>query len=335
MRITVLGAGGWGTTLAILLHFNGHQVAVWEFSKSYARTLNKSRINKTYLPGIKVPEEIKITSSLEDACEGSHMIVLAVPTQFIRSVLKKMKKYNFNDATFVSVIKGIENSTLMTVSQIIKEEIPQANDNNIAVLSGPSHAEEVSRKVPTAVVVASKNKETAKGVQAAFMTSYFRVYYTTDIIGVELGGALKNIIAIGAGIVDGAGFGDNTKAAIMTRGVHEITKLGIALGAKLETFAGLSGMGDLIVTCGSKHSRNRYVGEQIGKGKKLKDVIKSMEMVAEGVETCRSTKALAAKTKVETPIINAVYSILFEEKDPHKATYDLMTRDMKPEYSLR
>ncbi|MAT59559.1 MAG: NAD(P)H-dependent glycerol-3-phosphate dehydrogenase [Melioribacteraceae bacterium] len=332
MKVSVLGAGGWGTTLAILLHNNGHNVTLWEYKRNYAKVLSKHRENKTYLPGVKIPKEIVITHSLEDACENQYMIVIAVPSQFIRSVLDKIKYIDYGDALFVSVSKGIENDTLLTVSQIIKDDLKDIDENKIGVLSGPSHAEEVVKKIPTAVVAASKNEETAKKIQIAFMTSYFRVYSSTDIIGVELGGALKNVIAIGAGIIDGAGFGDNTKAAIMTRGIAEISKMGISLGAKPETFAGLSGMGDLIVTCMSKHSRNRYVGEQIGKGKKLKDVLKSMEMVAEGVRTCKSVYELSTKYNIEAPIVEAVYNILYLEKDPFNITYDLMTREMKSEH---
>jgi glycerol-3-phosphate dehydrogenase (NAD(P)+) len=331
MRISVLGAGSWGTTLAILLHFNGHEVTIWEYDKRYAKTLSRSRENKLYLPGIKIPKEISITHSLAEACDNKHMIVLAVPSQFIRSVLREMKRYNFTDTTFVSVAKGIEKDTLLTVSHIIKDELKNISDSNIGVLSGPSHAEEVSRKIPTAVVAASKDSFTAKQIQSTFITSYFRVYSSTDIVGVEYGGALKNVIAIGAGIIDGAKFGDNTKAAIMTRGIAEISRLGIELGARPETFAGLSGVGDLIVTCMSKHSRNRYVGEQLGKGITLKNILKKMNMVAEGVETCRSVCQLSNKYKIETPIANAVYKVLFEERDPIKVTYELMTRDMKAE----
>lgn len=332
MKVSVLGAGSWGTTLAILLYNNGHEVNLWEYKKSYAKSVDKSRVNKVFLPGIKIPKEIKITHSLNDAVENRHMIVLAIPSQFIRSVVTKLGKFDFIDTTFVSVAKGIEKDTLMTVSQIIKDELPDLNDSNIGVLSGPSHAEEVSRKIPTAVVAASNIEKTAELIQAAFITSYFRVYSSTDLIGVELGGAFKNVIAIGAGIVDGAKFGDNTKAAIMTRGIAEISRLGVSFGASPITFSGLSGMGDLIVTCMSKHSRNRFVGEQIGAGKKLKDVLKSMQMVAEGVETTRSVHQLAAKHQVDVPIADAVYSILFENRDPSKITYDLMTRDMKPEH---
>lgn len=331
MHVSVLGAGSWGTALSIILSLNGHTVTLWEYKRAYARTLRRSRENKIYLPRIKIPKEIIITHSLEEAGTNQHMIVLAIPSQFLRSIIQKVKKYDLNDATLVSVAKGIENNTYLTVSQIIKDEIPDIPDNNIGVLSGPSHAEEVARKIPTAVVAASLEEQTAKEIQAAFMTSYFRVYSSTDLIGVELGGALKNVIAIGAGVIDGANFGDNTKAAIMTRGIAEISRLGIAMGAQPKTFSGLSGIGDLIVTCMSRHSRNRFVGEQIGKGKKLKSILKSMSMVAEGVATAKSSYELARKHDVETPIIDAVYSALYLDKDPTKVTYELMSREMKPE----
>lgn len=329
MKVSVLGAGGWGTTLAVLLHYNGHNVTLWEYKKSYAKELSKRRENKIYLPGIIIPDGIKITSDLEESTFDKNLIVLAVPSQFLRKVVEKIDYHSIKDTILVSVSKGIEKETLMTMSQMMKDVHHRLSKEQIGVLSGPSHAEEVSKRIPTAVVAASVEKETSKTIQAVFMNSYFRVYSSTDILGVELGGAFKNVIAIGAGIIDGAGFGDNTKAAIMTRGVAEISRLGLVMGARPETFAGLSGMGDLIVTCMSKHSRNRYVGEQIGKGKKLKEVLKSMEMVAEGVETTKSVNQLAAKFKVETPIANEVYQILFEDKDPIKATTDLMTRDMK------
>lgn len=330
MRISVLGAGSWGTALSIILHSNGHDVTLWEYKSGYFSALKRTRENKIFLPKIKIPKEIYITNSLKEGCEDQHMIILAIPSQFIRSVLIKVKKLNLNDPTIVSVAKGIERDTLFTVSQIIHDEL-EIETNRVGVLSGPSHAEEVARKIPTALVAASTDLETAKQIQAAFITSYLRVYYSTDLIGIELGGALKNVIAIGAGIVDGAKFGDNTKAAIMTRGIAEISRIGIRMGAKPETFSGLSGIGDLIVTCMSKHSRNRYVGEQIGSGKNLKSVLKSMKMVAEGVETCRSTYELARQYDVETPIVDAVYGALFENKDPVKITYELMSRDMKSE----
>ena len=331
MKISVLGAGGWGTTLAILLHYNGHKVSLWEYKRAYAKELNKKRENSNYLPGVKIPKEILISTDLEESTDDKNLIVLAVPSQFLRSVIKKIDRSDLNNAILVSVAKGIEKYSLMTVSQMLKDVHPFLNDSQLSVLSGPSHAEEVSQRIPTAVVAASVDEETSKTVQAAFMTSYFRVYSSTDIVGVELGGAFKNVIAIGAGIIDGAGFGDNTKAAIMTRGVAEISRLGLAMGAQPDTFAGLSGMGDLIVTCMSRHSRNRYVGEQIGKGKKLKAVLKSMEMIAEGVVTAKSAMQLAVKYEIETPITNEVYKILYEDKDPIKATTDLMTRDMKTE----
>lgn len=332
MKIAVLGAGSWGTTLAILLFNNGHDVTLWEFKKSYAKTMRKSRENKVYLPGVKIPDDIIIETSITDACKGAHMLILSTPTQFLRGVLKDLKGVDLSDTTLVSVAKGIEKGTLLTVSEIIKDVLPEITDEYIGVLSGPSHAEEVCNKIPTAVVSASQNENTAKSIQLAFNNAYFRVYSSTDIKGVELGGALKNVIAIGAGIIDGAGYGDNTKALIMTRGVAEISRLGIELGARPETFAGLSGMGDLIVTCMSQHSRNRFVGQEVGKGRTLTDVLKSMEMVAEGVESCRSVHQLAAKCHVDTPIVNAVHKILFDGKDPIKATFDLMTRELKAEH---
>ncbi|MCF6269100.1 MAG: NAD(P)H-dependent glycerol-3-phosphate dehydrogenase [Melioribacteraceae bacterium] len=330
MNVSILGAGSWGTALAIILANNGHQVTMWEYNKHYVKNLKKHYENKVFLPGVKLPREIEFTHSLKDVVNEQHMIVIAIPTQFIRSVLKQMKKFSFKNTTFVSVSKGIEKDTLLTVDHIIAEVL-EISEDAIGVLSGPSHAEEVSRKIPTAVVAASTNIGTAIEIQTAFANSYFRVYSSTDIIGVELGGALKNVIALGAGIIDGAKFGDNTKAAIMTRGIAEISRLGVQLGAKPETFAGLSGMGDLIVTCMSKHSRNRHVGEQIGLGNKLPEILKNMTMVAEGVETCKSVHQLAAKHHIDVPIANAVYSILFNEKDPMKVTYDLMTRGMKTE----
>jgi glycerol-3-phosphate dehydrogenase (NAD(P)+) len=331
MNISVIGAGGWGTTLAILLHYNNHKVSLWEYDKNYANDIIASRENKLYLPGVEIPEGIVVTNDLSEASNSKDMLVLAVPSQFLRSVIQKMELSSIKNSILVSVAKGVENRSLLTMSQMILDQIPQLDPSQIGVLSGPSHAEEVSRKIPTAVVAASKSENVSKNIQSAFMNSYFRVYSSTDVLGVELGGAVKNVIAIGAGIIDGANFGDNTKAAIMTRGIAEISRLGTAMGAKAETFAGLSGMGDLIVTCMSKHSRNRFVGEKIGQGKTLTEVLKSMTMVAEGVESCRSVKKLSELHKVSTPIVDEVYKVLFEEKDPAQATTDLMTRDMKSE----
>lgn len=331
MKISLLGAGGWGTTLAILLHYNGHNVTLWEYKKSYAKHLIKTRKNDKYLPGVEIPKEIFLTHDLEEASSDKNMIVLAVPSQFLRNIVKEIPFNHIKNSMLVSVAKGIETNTMLTMSQMLKDVFPSISKSQISALSGPSHAEEVVRRIPTAVVAASESIETSKSVQSAFITSYFRVYSSTDILGVELGGAFKNVIAIGAGLIDGVKFGDNTKAAIMTRGVAEISRLGLAMGAQPETFAGLSGMGDLIVTCMSKHSRNRYVGEQIGRGKKLKEVLKKMDMVAEGIQTSRSASQLAKKYNVETPITDEVFKILFEDKDPVQATTDLMTRDMKME----
>jgi len=331
MKISVIGAGGWGTTLSILLHYNGHEVVLWEYDKKNAKQMLKHRENRTFLPDIKIPEEVLITNELLEATYDKNMIVLAVPSQFLRGVVKNIKPYNIKNSILVNVSKGIENNSLKTMSQMLREVFVDISPEQIGVLSGPSHAEEVSRMIPTAVVGASADKATAMTIQTTFMNSYFRVYSSTDVLGVELGGAFKNVIAIGAGIIDGAKFGDNTKAAIMTRGVAEISRLGIALGARPETFSGLSGIGDLIVTCMSRHSRNRFVGEKIGEGKKLKDILKSMSAVAEGVETSRSASQLASKYNVETPITSEVYKMLFEDKDPVKSTNDLMTRDMKEE----
>lgn len=331
MKIAVLGAGGWGTTLAILLNSNGHDVTLFEYKSNYAEVLKQKRINEIYLPGIKIPEEIEITSELNQAVDQKHFLVLAIPTQYLRNVIENIEFNLIRNSIIVNVAKGIEISTLRRVSEIIKDVFPLISDEQISTLSGPSHAEEVARKIPTAVVVGSKSIETAKFVQNEFMNPYFRVYATSDIVGVELGGSLKNVIAIGAGICDGAGFGDNTKAAIMTRGIAEISRLGVALGAKPETFSGLSGIGDVIVTCMSKYSRNRYVGEQIGKGKKLKQILTEMEMVAEGVPTAKSVYLLSQKTGIEVPICTEVYKILYEDKDPILATTDLMTRQPKTE----
>lgn len=335
MRIGVLGAGAWGTTLAILLHYNGHQVTLWEYKKKYAKELDKKRENYLLLPGIEIPDEMEITYDLDLATRNKNLLVLAIPSQFTREVISKISYSDIKDTIIVSVSKGIENASLMTMSQMIVDVFPKISPSQVGVLSGPSHAEEVSRRIPTTVVAASIDRETSKVIQASFITSYFRVYSTTDITGVELGGAFKNVIAVGAGIIDGIKYGDNTKAAIMTRGIAEITRLGMAMGARLETFAGLSGVGDLIVTCMSRHSRNRYVGEQVGSGIPLRKVLASMSAVAEGVETSRSAMRLAKKLNVETPITTEVYKILFEDKDPVKATEDLMTRGMKEEYRIR
>jgi glycerol-3-phosphate dehydrogenase (NAD(P)+) len=331
MKIAVLGAGGWGTTLAILLHRNGHHVTLWEFNPEYAATLEEYRENFYYLPKIIIPKDIKITNDLETAVHDKNIILITTPTQFIRNNLKSLKNYKFRDEIFVSASKGIENESLLMVSDIILDIFDHAKKDKIVSLSGPSHAEEVSRKIPTAVVSASNNHKTAEFVQNIFSNNYFRVYSSSDLIGTEIGGALKNVIAIAAGISDGAQFGDNTKAALMTRGINEIMRLGLKLKAKKETFFGLSGIGDLIVTCESKHSRNRFVGEQIGSGKKLSVVLKEMKMVAEGVATTKSAYELSKRHKIEMPIVEEIYAILFEDRSPHQATKNLMMRNLKAE----
>jgi glycerol-3-phosphate dehydrogenase (NAD(P)+) len=331
MRVAVLGAGSWGTTLAILLTENSHHVTLWSYSEDDATLMRRTRENPPFLPGIRIPESVVITADLEESVRGAEMIVVAVPTQFMRSVLASLHGRFVPDAVVVNVAKGIENGTLMTVSELIHDILPGVPVDHVATLSGPSHAEEVSRRIPTTVVAASVASGCAGRVRAAFMTPAFRVYESTDLRGVELGGSLKNVIAIAAGIIDGAKLGDNTKAAVMTRGIAEIARVGVALGAHVRTFSGLSGIGDLMVTCMSHHSRNRHVGVEIGKGRKVGEILGEMVMVAEGVATTRSAFELAARTGVEVPIIAEVYRILFEDKDPLRACNDLMTRDPKGE----
>jgi glycerol-3-phosphate dehydrogenase (NAD(P)+) len=331
MQITVLGAGSWGTTLAILLANKSHDVTLWSFREEDAKSIREKRENTAFLPGITIPEGVRATSNLPGSVDGAEMLVAAVPSQHLRSVMAQLKQLPFDRITVVNVAKGVENGTLMTMSEMLHDTLPELLASRIVTLSGPSHAEEVSKQIPTTVVAASSDIETAKLVQATFMTSYFRVYVSTDMRGVELGGSLKNVIAIAAGIVDGANLGDNTKAALMTRGIAEITRVGVALGAHARTFAGLSGIGDLMVTCMSRHSRNRFVGVEIGKGKKLPEILSQMVMIAEGVETTKSAKELAQRSGVETPIISEVHKMLFEGKNPHDACYDLMTRDPKGE----
>jgi glycerol-3-phosphate dehydrogenase (NAD(P)+) len=292
--------------------------------------IKRAKENKKFLPGISIPDGIGFSNDLEVSIDLAEVIVVAVPSHAVRPVIESLDLKKIRDLLWVSVAKGIENHTLLRVSEVIHQAggIP---DENIAVLFGPSHAEEVSRGIPTAIVSASKNKNTATLVQDLFMTKFFRVYANLDIVGVELGGALKNIIAVAAGICDGAGFGDNTKAALITRGLVEINRLGVKLGAHPDTFAGLSGMGDLIVTCMSQHSRNRYVGEQIGKGRTLEDVLNEMVMVAEGVKTTASAYELSKRENIDMPITKQVYEALFEEKPPVEAMTDLMTRASKLE----
>ncbi|HXX62443.1 MAG TPA: NAD(P)H-dependent glycerol-3-phosphate dehydrogenase [Bacteroidota bacterium] len=331
MRIAVLGAGSWGTTLAILLAENSHNVSLWSFREQDALRMRETRENPDFLPGIVIPQAVEVASDLGATVEGAEMIVGAVPSQFLRSVVSRLRDVPLKSTVVVNVAKGVENGTLMTMSEMLHDTLPKLPASRIATLSGPSHAEEVSRRIPTTVVVASSDIETARLVQRSFMLPHFRVYASKDIRGVEIGGSLKNVIAIAAGIIDGANLGDNTKAAVMTRGIAEIARVGVAMGAHVRTFSGLSGIGDLMVTCMSRHSRNRYVGVEIGKGRKLKEILSEMVMVAEGVATTESAYALARQVGVEVPIISEVHKILFEDKDPLVACHDLMTRDPKGE----
>ena len=331
-NISVLGAGSWGIALALVLEHNGHDVKLWEFRPDAADLLNTTRDAKEFLPGIKIPPTIQVVNSLEDAVIQEDVIVCAVPSHVVRQVALQINEMSIKARPIViNVAKGIENDSLLRMSQVLEETINWLTADYIITLSGPSHAEEVSRKIPTAIVAGGIDLKNAELIQNIFMNRYFRVYTNQDIIGVELGGALKNIIALAAGICDGAGFGDNTKAALQPRGLVEIVRLGTAMGAEPITIAGLSGMGDLIVTCMSKHSRNRYVGEQIGKGRKLDDILKEMVMVAEGVKTTRSAYELCKKFGVEMPITEQVYKVLFENKSTQDALLELMGRDAKEE----
>ncbi len=332
MRISVLGAGSWGTTLAIVLAEKFSDVTVWSYRADQADEMRENRTNADYLPGTILPPTLKITADIQEAAANKDLLVTAVPSQFLRSVLKDIAHLDLAETIIVNVAKGIENNSLMTMSEVMLDVLEHEKKSNLAILSGPSHAEEVVKKIPTAVVSASFNMKTAKVVADAFSAPYFRVYMSDDIRGVELGGALKNVIAIGAGVVDGAGYGDNTKAAIITRGIAEMTRLGDKMGALPRTFSGLSGVGDLIVTCMSKHSRNRYVGEELGKGRKLEEILQGMMMIAEGVATCKSAVDLAKKHQTEMAIFLEVYRIMFEGKEPHRATEDLMTRSIKGEH---
>lgn len=328
----VIGAGSWGTTLANLLAEKGCPVVLWCYEKSLAKELADLRENRVYLPGIRLCDGLKITSSLEEAVQDKKYLIIAVPSHVFRSVVGQMKPFLNEPAVVVTVSKGIENETLLTMTGVLEEILPPGWGESICALSGPSFAREVSQKVPTAVTVAAKKEEVAREVQHLFATPYFRVYRSTDCKGVELGGALKNVIALAAGICDGLGFGTNTRAALITRGLAEISRLGIKLGAKPLTFAGLAGMGDLVLTCTGDLSRNRNVGLKLGQGRKLSEILGQMKMVAEGVKTTFSAHALAKKVQVEMPIVEQVYKVLYEDKDPKQAVNELMSRDLKEEW---
>ncbi|EQB63599.1 MAG: glycerol-3-phosphate dehydrogenase [candidate division Zixibacteria bacterium RBG-1] len=330
-KIAVLGAGSWGIAISVLVTDNSHNVTLWEVDSDQARRLEKEREDKQRLPGIKIPSAVKITSNLEEAVSGKELLALALPSHVVRKVAQNLAKIVLEIPIVLNLAKGIETQSLCRMSEVLKQELPEKLHKNICTLSGPSHAEEVSRKIATSVVVAGFKEETAQKTQEIFMNSYFRVYTNSDLVGVELGGSLKNIIAIASGICDGLGLGDNTKGALLTRGLAEMMRLAEKLGAKSSTLAGLSGIGDLITTCISKYSRNRFVGEEIGKGRNLAEVLKSMVMVAEGIKTTESAYRLAQKYLVEMPITEQMYKILFENKNSKAAVLDLMKRDPKSE----
>lgn len=327
-RISIIGDGGWGTALALLLLENGHHVTVWGPFPDYIQTIQQRRENELYLPGVKLPVEINWTADREAAVEKADVVVLAVPTKFMRAVLTSFVGALPPSCRVVSVAKGLDQQTHKRMTQLAEEVIGHAP---VAALSGPSHAEEVSRRIPTAVCVASADKEYSRSLQNIFSNKRFRVYTSDDVAGVELGGALKNIVAIGVGISDGIGFGDNTRAALITRGLVEITRFGCALGAKQATFAGLSGLGDLIVTCTSRFSRNRGVGERLGRGETIDHILGDMKQVAEGIWNCSVVRELAHEKKVEIPITEQVYAVIHDGKNPRDAVTSLMTRDLKAE----
>ena len=329
-RVTILGAGSWGMAVSHLLAENGHEVILWEHDPADLKKLRADRSNPDRLNGFRLSETVNVTGDLQASLVGAALVLLVVPSQFVRGVLIKASQFLSPDQAIVSLAKGIETSSLKRMTEVISE-LTNHKPDALAVLSGPSHAEEVVQDIPTTVVTASDSDELAGRIQRLLSTSTFRVYQSDDVTGVELGGALKNIIAIAAGIADGLGMGDNSKGALLTRGMAEITRLGVACGARADTFAGLSGFGDLMTTCFSRHSRNRQVGEQISKGKTLEEILAGMTMVAEGVETTRSALKLAEKSGVEMPITAEVHAVLFEGKNLAEAVNDLMGRKLRAE----
>ena len=327
-NVGVLGAGSWGIALSVLLSDNGHQVTVWSIDENEVKMLNEKREHELKLPGVKLPDDMVITGDLGSTIRGRDFLVLAVPSPFTRSTAKKMSPFVAEGQIIVDVAKGIEESTLMTLSRQIEQEIPQAD---VAVLSGPSHAEEVGRRLPTTCVIGARTRKTAEYLQSMFISNVFRVYTSPDILGIELGGSLKNVIALAAGIADGLGYGDNTKAALITRGIAEIARLGVKMGGKIETFTGLTGIGDLIVTCASVHSRNRKAGYLIGQGMSMQEAMDEVKMVVEGVYSAKAAAKLAQKYEVSMPIVDEVNAVLFEGKSPAEAVNDLMMRESRSE----
>ncbi len=328
-KISFLGGGSWGTALAILCNNNGHEVTIWSKLESEVEMLRTKREHVHRLPGVKISEDICIEGDLERACKDKDILVFAVASPYVRSTAIEAKPFIHDGQIIVNVAKGLEDKTLITLCDIIQEELPKAD---VAVLSGPSHAEEVSKGIPTTVVVGAKSFQTAEYIQDAFMSDRFRVYTSPDIIGIELGGALKNVIALAAGVLDGIGYGDNTKAALMTRGIAEISRLGVAIGGKLETFSGLSGIGDLIVTCTSLHSRNHNAGYYLGQGCSFEETKQKIGQVIEGANTAKAALDLAHKYGISMPIVEQVNEILFKGKDAKNAVYDLLNREKQTEY---
>jgi glycerol-3-phosphate dehydrogenase (NAD(P)+) len=331
VEAAVLGAGSWGTALARLLADNGHQVRLWARREEQASEINETRENRTYLPDFPLPENLRATADLEEALSGAKLVLSVVPTHGLRAVIERARGHFPEDAPIVSCTKGIENSTLMLVSEIFEELLPAERHRQLTYLAGPSFAREVAGRMPTAVTVAGKDMAMAHRVQELMRNEYFRVYITDDVIGTELGGALKNVIAIAAGVGDGLGLGHNSRAAIITRGLAEIGRLAVKLGAHPLTLSGLTGMGDLVLTCTGDLSRNRKVGLALGRGQKLSDILGGMTMVAEGVRTTRSAHELAQREGIDMPITAAMFRILYEEQDPKQAVSDLMTRRARPE----
>lgn len=328
MKTAVIGDGGWGTALAIVLNSNGHNVTVWGPFPDYISKISKTLENISFLPGVPLPPEIEWTSDISQAASGAELVILAVPTKYFKDAITPLSGIISTSCRMVSVAKGLDRKTHRRMSEVAQDVI---GIDCVAALSGPSHAEEVARGIPTAVTVAANDPDLGLAVQDALSNKCFRVYTSDDVIGVELGGALKNVIAIAAGVSDGLGFGDNTKAALITRGLSEIIRLGCTVGAKAETFSGLSGMGDLIVTCTSKLSRNRAVGERIGKGEPVNVIMSNMEQAVEGVWNCASALELARETGVDVPITEQVHAIIYEGRNPLEAVGSLLARDPKPE----
>lgn len=330
MKITVLGAGTWGTALAILLAGNQHEVILWSALPNEVESLRSGRNSIKNLPGAILPDSVVVTADVKEALAEPELIVFAVASVYVRETAKRVTSLIKEGTIIVNVAKGIEETSLITLTDVIKEEIPQAD---VAVLSGPSHAEEVSRHIPTTIVAGASTRKTAQKIQDTFMNEYFRVYTSPDVIGIELGGSLKNVIALAAGVIDGLGYGDNTKAALMTRGIAEISRLGTKMGGKYETFAGLSGMGDLMVTCTSLHSRNRNAGYLIGQGKTPKEAMQEVNQVVEGVYCAKAALKLAHKYGVEMPIVEQVNQVLFQDKSAKDALSELLVRGKTEEHT--